>query len=445
MNTNAALTFWECNRVLIKGFLVGFLILIMLVPAALVNELVRERQKRQEEVVAEVSSKWADSQTVAGPILMLPYKYTEKTGEGKWTEHTGMTYILPDELKINGSMEPTEKKRSLYSVLLYRSDLKLTGKFNQLPLQQLRVPAETVLWNEARLVLNISDVRGIEDQVALKWNDTTQNMDAGVPANNQIKEGLSAQVAVNAQSQSTFSINISLRGSGHLYFTPVGKITEMDLSANWKDPAFDGQYLPVTSEITDKSFKAHWKIMPLSRSYPQAWKDNTQELDKAAFGVRLIQPVDGYAKTNRSVKYAILFIALTFTCFFFLEILQKKQVHPLQYLLVGMALTIFYTLLLSISEYTGFNIAYLIASSATVSLIGLYAWSMFRSGKTALGFTFAIALLYTYIFVLIQSEDYALLFGSIGLFAIIAILMYYSRRIDWYGTSRDVAKEPDYV
>jgi len=433
-------TFWDKNRILIKGFLVGFLIVIMLIPGVFVNNLVVERETRQKEVVTEVSSKWADAQNITGPILILPYRVFEKTTDGKLQDATKVAYILPDDLQISGNMEPKLKKRSLYTVMLYRSSLKISGKFGQLPLAALQIPPESVIWQDARLVMDISDVRGIEEQVELDWNGAKQLLDAGVPENKLIKEGLSAGVAVNAQTLSTFSINLNLRGSDHLYFIPLGKTTEVDISAPWKDPAFDGQYLPVTSDITSNSFKAHWKVLPMSHTYPQYWKDNTQDLEKAAFGVRLIQPVDGYFKTNRSVKYAILFIALTFTFFFFLEILQKKQVHAMQYILVGLALTIFYTLLLSISEYTGFNIAYLLASMATISLIGSYAWSIFKNGRTAIGFTLVLSALYGYIFVLIQSEDYALLFGSIGLFVIIAIIMYYSRKIDWYGMNRQASQ-----
>lgn len=440
-NFQQAASFWERNRTLIKGLLVGFLILIMLIPGAFVANLVQERQSRQAEVAHEVSSKWAERQTIVGPVLMLPYKEYEKSTDGKTTEQIKMAYFLPDELHITGDMQAKEKKRSLYSVMLYRSDLRMTGKFNALPLAALQIAPESVLWQNARLVMNVGDVRGFEDQVQLEWNGNKQFLEAGVDNNQLLKEGLSAPVTLDAQSNPSFSIVLSLRGSDYLYFTPVGKTTEVDMTANWKDPAFDGQYLPITSEINDKSFKAHWKVLPLSHTYPQFWKDGTQDLQKAAFGVRLIQPVDGYAKTNRSVKYALLFIALTFTFFYFLEIMQKRQVHPIQYLLVGMALIIFYTLLLSISEYTGFNIAYLISAIATVSLIGLYAWNMFKSGKTAVGFTCALSVLYTYIFVLIQSEDYALLFGSIGLFVIVAILMYYSRKIDWYGIGHNTARD----
>ncbi|MCD6013330.1 MAG: Inner rane CreD family protein [Flavipsychrobacter sp.] len=425
--------FWERNRVLIKGFMVGFLILIMLIPSALVSELVRERKARHEEIVKEVSSKWAGNQTVTGPVLIVPYKDYEKTSDGKINEHIRTAYLLPEELRINGHMQPLEKKRSLYSVLLYRSDITLSGKFKIASLQNLQIPQESIMWQDARIALNVTDVRGIEDQVQMEWNGAKQLLDAGVPNNQLLKEGLSASVAVLPQTTPSFTINISLKGSENLYFIPVGKITEMDMAADWGSPAFDGAYLPATSDITQKTFNAHWKILPLSRTYPQYWKDNGQDLDKAAFGVKLIQPVDGYSKTDRSVKYALLFIALTFTFFFFLEILQKRMVHPLQYILVGMALTIFYTLLLSISEYTGFNIAYVIASVATVSLISLYVWSMFKNGKTAFSFAFSLSALYGFIYILIRSEDYALLFGSIGLFVIIAIMMYYSRKIDWYG------------
>ncbi|MGN6566749.1 MAG: cell envelope integrity protein CreD, partial [Flavipsychrobacter sp.] len=273
-------------------------------------------------------------------------------------------------------------------------------------------------------------------------NGTKQNMEPGIAANAILTEGLSMPVKMDAQTPVNFSMHIDLRGSEELYFTPLGKTTEATISAPWKDPAFDGEYLPTeTPNVNNKGFTAKWKILPVSHAYPQAWKDKAVILTDAAFGVKLLQPVDGYAKTERSVKYAILFIALTFTIFFFLEILKKKHIHPLQYLLVGFALTIFYTLLLSISEYTGFNIAYLIATTATISLIGLYVRSMFKETKTALGFTGTLAALYGYIFILIQLQDYALLFGSIGLFVIIAIMMYYSGKIDWYGAKSNTKQE----
>lgn len=435
-------TFWERNRTLIKGFLVGFLILIMLIPGVFIANLVKERKLRQQEVVKEVSSKWAGKQTITGPVLIVPYKEPGTDAEGKPVIYKKLAYFLPDVLSISSSMQPEKRHRSLFDVTLYRSNIDISGHFNPLPIGMLKIPAENMIWEEASIATGIDDVRGLENEVHVDWNGVKQNMEPGMAANAVLTEGLSMPVKIDAQTPANFSMHIDLRGSEELYFTPIGKTTEATVNAPWKDPAFDGEYLPTeTPNVNNKGFTAKWKILPVSHAYPQAWKDKSVTLSDAAFGVKLLQPVDGYAKTERSVKYAILFIALTFTIFFFLEILKKKHIHPLQYLLVGFALTIFYTLLLSISEYIGFNVAYLIAATATISLIGLYVHGIFKDIKTALGFTGTLAALYGYIFILIQLQDYALLFGSIGLFVIIAIMMYYSGKIDWYGNKSAPKRE----
>jgi inner membrane protein len=428
----------EKNRNLIKGFLIGILILLMLIPAAFVSNLVSERQQRQAEVVEEVSSKWAERQTVTGPVLAVPYKiYIVK--DGKQEESRAMLYILPETLNINGKLLPEVRHRSLYHVTLYRSDMRLSGTFTFSAVKKLRIAPENILWDESKLMTGINDARGLEEEVVLNWDTSKKLLEAGVPANSVISEGLSTDVLADPERIISFSINMKLKGSSDLYFTPVGKTTDVTLQSSWRSPAFDGQYLPdKQATVGSEGFTAHWKVLQVSRSYPQCWTDGTTyKVQESSFGVKLIQVADGYAKTQRSVKYAILFIALTFIVFFFLEILQKRQIHPLQYLLVGFALCIFYTLLLSISEYTGFNPAYLISGSATVSLIGAYVWSIFKKPKIAAGFIVSLAGLYSYIFILIQLEDYALLFGSIGLFVILAIIMYYSRKIDWYGTGKN--------
>jgi inner membrane protein len=432
-------TFFDRNRTVIKGFLIGILILIMLIPAAFTQELVRERQQRQQEVVSEVSSKWAGAQTIAGPLLVVPYKFYEKDKDGKVFEYRRNIYLLPEQLAIHGKIDPEVRHRSLYDVTLYRSTISLEGAFGSLPLEKLRIAPESTLWNEAHLLLGLNDARGLEEEVKLNLNDQPLTLEAGLPENTALQQGLSTPLSLDSTKPSHFNLTIKLKGSERLFFTPVGKTTEVTLSSSWKDPAFDGQYLPTnTADVSDSGFNAKWKILQVSRNYPQYWIDGNYDLEKSSFGVKLIQPADGYAKTERSVKYALLFIALTFTVFFFMEILQKRQIHPLQYLLVGFALCIFYTLLLSISEYTGFNPAYFIAASATVCLIGLYVWSIFRKGQIALGFALALGVLYSYIFILIQLQDYALLFGSIGLFVILAILMFCSRKIDWYNAGKQV-------
>lgn len=436
--------FFEKNKTIIKGFLIGFLILLMLIPASIIESLVRERQHRQEEVINEVSNKWAKAQTINGPMLMIPYHTYETTKEGKTISYRHNAYLLPEQLNITGNVLPETRHRSLYNVTLYRSSMVINGKFNIQSLQKLNINPANILWNETKLVLGINDARGLEEEMVVQWNGKKNVLETGVPENEIIPMGMSITTIPDSLKQNDFVINIKLKGSEYLYFTPVGNVTNVTLQSSWKDPAFDGQYLPTNTKIlNDTGFTANWKILQISRNYPQVWADSKYDLSASSFGVRLISPNDNYAKTERSVKYAILFISLTFIVFFFLEILQKKQIHPLQYLLVGFALCIFYTLLLSISEYSGFNPAYIIASVATIFLIGLYVWSIFKQGKLAIGFATALGGLYTYIFVLIQLQDYALLFGSIGLFVILATLMYFSRKIDWYDTSKS-AKNNDH-
>jgi inner membrane protein len=232
-----------------------------------------------------------------------------------------------------------------------------------------------------------------------------------------------------------FTLNLKLNGSEQLFFTPLGKQTAVTITSPWKDPAFEGKYLPSDKNISDKGFTAKWNVLHYQREIPQSWTENKPSVSESVFGVKLLQATDSYGKTMRSVKYALLFIALTFCIYFFIELLKGKSVHPLQYILVGFALCIFYTLLLSVSEYLGFDYAYLISAVATVSLIALYTKSLFGQWGIAALFFLFLSMLYGFIYILIQLQDGALLFGSIGLFILLAIIMYYSRRIDWRGSS----------
>lgn len=434
-NQNIFVNLWDKNKMLIKGLLIGFFTLLMLIPVALLSGLVTEREQRQNEVIEEVSSKWATQQTVTGPVIAVPY-IQKVDSNGRATRR--IAYILPEQLNINGRLSPELRHRSIYDVTLYRSAMQLSGQFDPSVTEKLGIPPENLLWNECYVMMGLDDARGLEENVVLKWNNTPLALEAGLPDNNVIKTGLSGKVMFDSSKKASFVVDLKLKGSSHLYFVPVGKTTHVQLSSPWKDPAFDGHYLPSTpATINESGFTAVWNVLQVSRNYPQAWTNaSTYDIQASAFGVKLLQPTDSYAKTQRSVKYALLIIALTFTIFFFLEILQKKQIHPLQYVLVGIALCVFYTLLLSISEYTGFNIAYMISAIATVSLISLYTLGIFRKIQVSAGFAAALGGLYTYLFVLIQLQDYALLFGSIGLFLILAVIMFYSRKINWYGTSQ---------
>jgi len=229
-----------------------------------------------------------------------------------------------------------------------------------------------------------------------------------------------------------FSMNIDLKGSQYIDFVPLGKTTDVDLKSNWTTPSFSGTYLPDSREINTDGFTAHWNILHLNRNYPQSWIGSQYKVGSSSFGTNLLLPVDNYKKSYRVAHYAILFLVFTFMVFFFVEVLNKVFIHPIQYLLVGIALVIFYTLLISFSEHIMFNIAYILSAILTLFLITGYTAAILKSRKIALLIFGILTLLYSFIFTIIQMEDYALLIGSIGLFLILGIVMYFSRKIDWY-------------
>jgi inner membrane protein len=295
--------FWETNRLLIKGIIIGILILIMMIPSAFIFELVRERAERQQEVIHEVSSKWAEPQTIIGPVLMLPYNEFSTDSKGQRTSSRSMAYFLPEKLDIKGTLLSEERHRSIYDVTLYRSDITLSGNFARFNLAALKINPENVLWDEARLVMGLSDARGLEDEVLLQWNDSNQKLEAGVPENAVLPSGLQATVACNTEAEANFNIKLKVKGSEYFYLTPLGKSTLVKLNSTWQNPAFDGKYLPNTvADVSDKGFNATWKVQQASRLYPQQWTNTNQKLSESAFGVRLLQPTDTYVKTERSVK-----------------------------------------------------------------------------------------------------------------------------------------------
>ncbi|HEY4799965.1 MAG TPA: cell envelope integrity protein CreD, partial [Bacteroidia bacterium] len=335
---------------------------------------------------------------------------------------------------------PEKRYRGIYDVVVYNSGLNFKGKFPSPDLVALNIPKENILYDDAFVAVGISDLRGIEDEISLQWNSDKKLMNPGIASNDVLASGISAPVAIvkgdTEKSSYDFSFDLKLKGSQLLYFTPLGKETNINLSAGWATPSFDGAFLPAKRIVSDSSFSASWKVLHLNRNYPQSWKGNAYEIGNSAFGVNLLTPVDNYQKSTRSVKYAIMIIILTFVVIFFIEILNHRMIHPFQYILIGLGLCIFYSLLIAISEHTSFNFSYLISCAATIGLIAAYAKSVFKDYKLVALVAGVLTILHGYIFTLIQLEDYALLMGSIGLFIVLAILMYYSRKIDWYNLGK---------
>jgi len=437
MNTHSPHTHPDnSNKLLIKGLITGLLILIMLIPTLFVNNLIKEREELQKQVVQEVSSKWASAQTIAGPYFTIPYTSIESDANGKQLQIIKNLMFLPENLSANGNIIPEETHRSIYHVLLYKTDVQLKGTFNlQIPDD---VSKENIDFSKAKICLGITDFKGIEEKITIKLNGANITLTPGLPNRELSEYGLSAPVNLTADDflkPISFETSVKVKGSEQLHFLPLAANSQFTLQSKWKNPSFDGNTIPNTRSVDDKGFTATWKFNEANLPFTTVIREGVSKTAINSFGVSMLQPADQYAKTMRSVKYAILFIGLTFALFFIIELMQQKPFHPVQYVLVGLALIIFYTLLLSISEVLAFDLAYLIAATATVSLITLYAKGHFQSWKVASLFAAVLAGLYAFIFVLIRLEDTALLVGSIGLFIVLALVMYASRKVNWYGQS----------
>ncbi len=427
------------TNVFFKVSVIIFIGLLLLIPKSMIQSLIHEREATRQNAIEEVGFKWGGEQTITGPFLTIPYiTYIKEVDQNKKSEKLikviKYIYILPDKLAINGEINPEKRHRGIYEIVVYNSKLNLQGSFDKLNLKELGIPLKNILFNRATLSLGISDLRGIENQVKLKWNDSIFSFNPGTVTHEVISSGMNTQIALkkNDSTSYKFSIDLDLKGSQKLFFVPVGEVTDVRLHSKWTNPSFNGAFLPDKREVSNNGFKAHWNILHLNRNFPQQWTNSTSRLENWAFGVNLLLPVDHYQKSLRAIKYAVLFIALTFMVFFFVEVTRKVFIHPIQYILVGIALIIFYSLLLAISEHTNFNFAFAISALATLLLITFYVKAILKSKQLALLIGGILAILYVFIFTIIQLQDYALLIGSIGLFIILALVMYYSRKIDWY-------------
>ena len=429
------------RNMLVKVLLVFVLSLILLIPQGMISSLIWERQSVQESAILEVSEKWGGEQVFGGPYISVPFKEKreewEEIKDGReqavrkevkifYDDHQWV--VLPSHLKIHVKVMPEIRQRGIYQVVVYRSQSVLSGTLTMPRPMDLGIDSTLIDWNKARWIFTLPDPKGIET-ADLQINNQSLTLVSGEIPNNQ--RGISAKMDGLKQGLSmNFQMNLDINGSQTLSFVPLGKTTEVHVEGAWPSPSFNGQFLPDSSQI-GQSFSAWWKILHLNRSFPETWKDDTYQVYEDTFGLSLFSPVDHYQKSHRSVKYAYMFIVLTFIALFFMEMWQKIFVHPMQYLLTGLALVIFYALLIALSEHWRFNWAYGVSSVATVALIGGYIRGILHSTKLASMMVGILTILYTFIFIILQQEDYALLMGSIGMFLILGIIMYFSRKIDW--------------
>jgi inner membrane protein len=426
----------------IKLALLAILGLLLLIPLEMIKQIIMERQSNAEKVKKEISDQWASKQCFSGPVLNIPVRTIPSEKDEK--SITRLWHILPESINITGIIKPEIRYRSIYQSVVYDSELKIKGS--------LIIPAEDllkgyqVLWNEAYYTVGISDNRGLKGKIILKTDSTELEADPGVRDNDIFQSGISFTSPVLIPGNKvSLEMSINLSGSEGLLLTPLGKLTSAHLQSKWTSPSFKGSFLPIKRVVDETGFTADWEVTHLNRNFPQNWTGSAFHPLESSFGLDLFQPVDHYQKSWRSSRYGILFIALTFLVLIFLEITRKETIHIFHYFLVSLGLVLFFSLLNSLSEQVGFNIAYLISSIATILMISVFAGTLFREKKTALIVFGMLVILYSFIFILLTLNDYAYLAGNIGLFLLLAIIMRFASNLEFFkkATLFDTAEKKD--
>lgn len=421
------------RSITLKLFTIGILILLLLIPAVMIQNLIKERQSRRDSVVAEINQKWGGTQTITGPFLTVPCRTWFKDADGRTQVNLSVLHLLPEKLDISGEITPQVRRRSLFEAVLYNAKLKYTGNFRLPDRMRLNLDPDAVLWNQASLSLGITDMRGIQEKIIFTFNQSVMDANPGLKTTDLAESGVSARTKPLGPDESyDFSFNLNLNGSEQISFIPVAESNTVRVHSTWSSPSFNGAFLPAGHEVEKDGFTARWEILHLNRSYPQFWEGAGHKVAPSAFGVKLIRTADIYQKSTRLAKYAILFLVFTFAAFFFSEITGKRKIHPLQYILVGLAILIFYTLVLSLSEYVHFNLAYIVSAASVIFIITGYARAILSHPRFAWWIAGTLALLYGYLFIVLQLEDYALIMGSVGLFVLLAVVMFLTRKINWY-------------
>lgn len=425
-----------------KTLMIGFLALLLLIPLGMIESKISERKMLQQTVQQDIAQKSARSQTLCGPYLVVRYQLREKKIEKDERGQEKTLYVAsepkelvlePHALKIGGSAEVEARQRGIYQAQLYNLHANISGSFTLPSAYGLPQAAQDIIPLNAYFVMRISDSRGIRNAPVLTLNGATHEFGAGgVPplAGNGMHVFLPALDSTQAHNFN-FSFPLELQGTTTLAIQPSGKTTEVSLKSSWPHPSFGGSFLPRTRSVSDQGFSAQWLVSSLAKnSVGQA--DDARTNTTEVLSIDFIDPVNIYLMSERAVKYGLMFVVLVFTAFFLFEVLRGLRVHPMQYLLVGLSMAMFFLLIISLSEHIPFAAAYAVSGTACVLLIGFYLAGVLRNRRPALMFSGGIALLYGVLYGVLQSEDNALLMGALILFAALAVVMMLTRRMDWY-------------
>ncbi|WEN14716.1 cell envelope integrity protein CreD [Rhodanobacter sp. AS-Z3] len=417
---------------------IGVLALLMTIPLMQVSGLVSERQQLRSDAIKQIAQGWGGNQVLGGPVLVVPtlrQVTVEGQGATRWQE--GSESVLAEALKLDVAMAVTTRGYGIYSAPVFVATVKLAAQFRAEDLASYR-QASDAPWQggKAELRLPVGDLRGLQEISELRVNGVPTRFESSA---DRLGGSPTVVVPINLDALGSqpidVQISLKLAGTEALQLLPLARSTEVTMRAPWRDPSFVGAALPLEHSIDANGFSARWHLLDLNRSYGQHWSeaDNMKSaLQASTFGVQLYQPVDVYQRNVRAGKYGLLFIAMTFMAFFLFEVLKRLRVHPVQYLLVGAALATFYVVLLALSEQIGFGPAYALAAFSVAVLVGGYAMAVLRAKRSGLLLGGVLGLIYAMLYGLIAAEQYALLIGALVLLAMVALMMYLTRRIDWY-------------
>lgn len=429
----------------VKLIVVCALALVMSIPTFFVWALVEDRTKLASNVVQEISTLVGGQQTFLGPTLAIPYTIPPQSPSD--TVKHGTYLVFPAQASANLKVATEERRRSLFKVPVFQADLKMNASFDLTGVPAALPQGAQLDWSRAEMIVGVTDARGALADATLTANgktaaltpaDIAQDFTMSSDHPQRLNLTLFGQrIDTLAKPNVQFDVSASMRFSGaqRIAVLAYGKTTHVTMQGDWPSPGFDGGYLPVARNISKDGFTAEWSVPFIARGVrAEGPSDLITGLEATALGATFIEVADPYQSVNRSLKYLPLFLGLVFLSYFIFEVTTGKRVHPAQYVLVGIAQIIFYLLLLSLAERLGFDAGFFIAGGATVTLLAANAGWVFASRVQAARAFAVFALLYTLIYTLLRLEDNALLIGAIASFAAVAAVMYFTRKIDWYGT-----------
>ena len=447
----------------LRFFIVGILILLMFIPILFVSEIINDRANYNRSTRDSVGQEWGGRQLISGPVLVVPVQETVTLREKQpvldpasglqklddndkpvfrhvdvqKTINRDPVYLYPNRFVTSIDTTTQERHRGIFTVPVYSAAAEMQFDFNTDLVDEALRGKEVALWDKAQIELQVTSNRALRGPAELTADKSVLQIEPLAAGDTHIG-GLRAPTG-DPRKRDSYQLFLGFNGAQSLSVAPVGRNSEITITSDWAHPSFNGAFLPDEPQVAEDGFTAQWLIPHLARPLPQVSRESHEHTARheASFGVNFYQPNDFYQKSYRAARYGLMFIALTFLSIFLIEGQAKRPTHPVQYLLVGLAQSVFFLLMLALAEQLGFGLAYLVAGGATVALVTAYGATALALGKRTIVLGLLLSLLYAVLYLILRSADYALLAGSVLAFAAVAGTMYATRHENWYGERRE--------